>query len=346
MAERTGPTNSLVDVPGLRVGHAERRGDGWLTGTTVVLADVLQNPDGAAGGAGAVAGVDVRGGGPGTRETDLLDPRTMVQQVHAVVLTGGSAFGLGAADGVMAALRDRGIGFAVGTVDDQPMVVPIVPAAVVFDLGRGGQAYRYPDPELGAAACADAFSPAGAQAVRQGSVGAGTGCRAGGLPGGIGSASTVLDDGTVVGALAVVNPHGSCLDPDGRVSGTRYGLPGEFDDDSVLLGAAADDVPAESASWATTLVVLGTDLALTQAQCAKVSGIGHDGLARAISPVHTMVDGDVVFTLSTGRRALPDDPAAALGVVQALLGVAADCVSRAVAHAVLAAQQVTGQVSE
>ena len=193
-AVRPGPNNALTDVAGLRVGHA--RVPGALSGTTVVLAP----PE------GAVAGVDVRGAAPGTRETDLLDPRNTVQRVHAVVLSGGSAFGLAAADGVMARLAAAGVGFAVPGA-----VVPIVPAAVLFDLGRGGPAS---DPVLRptSATGAAAVDAAADGPVTQGVVGAGTGALIGGLKGGIGTASAVLDDGTTVAALAAVNAAGSAVD--------------------------------------------------------------------------------------------------------------------------------------
>ena len=213
---RTGSTNSLVDVVGLRVGHVQRVGEGWLTGSTVVLT----------GAAGAVGGVDVRGGGPGTRETDLLDPRNNVQRVHAVLLTGGSAFGLAAADGVMARLAAAGVGYPVGLEPGQ--VVPIVPAAVVFDLGRGGDFTARPDASFGGLAYDEAAGPGGDAAPVAGCVGAGTGAVAGGLKGGVGSASEVLPDGSTVGALVVVNAVGSTVDlGTGELLGARHLLPGE-----------------------------------------------------------------------------------------------------------------------
>ena len=324
-----GPTNSLVDVPGLRVGHAQRTGDGWLSGTTVVLAP----PE------GAVGGVDVRGGGPGTRETDLLDPRNMVERVHAVVLTGGSAFGLATADGVLSRLEQQGRGFPAGP----GLVVPIVPAAVIFDLGRGGDPRARPDASLGADAYDDATGPAGAVAVQQGCVGAGTGAVAGGLKGGVGSASAGLADGGTVAALVVVNAVGSTVDlRTGELLGVRHRLDGELEDlpapsadDLVAALAAAAARPEPRPPLATTLVVLGTDVTLTKAQCQKVAGIGQDGLARAIDPVHTMFDGDTVFTLATGDRTAPD-PAA----LHELLVAAAGCATRAVVHAMLAATTV------
>jgi putative pantetheine hydrolase len=329
---RPGATNSLTDVTGVRVGHAARRGDGWLTGTTVVLA-----PPG-----GAVAGVDVRGGGPGTRETDVLDPRTLVERIHAVVLTGGSAFGLAAADGVMHRLSAAGIGYPV-PVAGGITAVPIVPAAVIFDLGRGGDPANHPDASFGEAA----YDSASDGPVLQGVVGAGTGAKAGGLKGGVGSASAVLDDGTTVAALVVVNAIGSCVDPaTGELYALRFGLAGEFERSAAPghrppPGLPVDpvaDPPREPSGipQATTLGVIATDAVLTKAQCAKVSGVGHDGLARAIRPVHTMFDGDTLFTLATGQGATPDALA-----FHALLSAAGDCVTRAIGHAMLAAEPVS-----
>jgi L-aminopeptidase/D-esterase-like protein len=317
-----GPLNSLTDVPGLRVGHATVPGPGALSGTTVVL-----TPPG-----GAVGGVDVRGAAPGTRETDLLDPRTTVQRVHAVVLSGGSAYGLAAAGGVMARLEAAGIGFSV-----PGGVVPIVPAAVVFDLGRGGDFAARPDAATGAAA----VDAAHAGAVEQGVVGAGTGARVGGLKGGVGSASAVLDSGATVAALVVVNAVGSAVDPvSGQLHAARTGLPGEFPPVTVtppgldaLRAAAAPPPPA--AGTATTLGVVATDLTLDKAGCARLAAMGHDGLARAITPVHTALDGDAVFGLSTAARPAPE-----LAELVALQAAAADVVTRAIGHAMLAARTV------
>jgi putative pantetheine hydrolase len=331
-----GPTNSLTDVPGLRVGHATRAGDGWLTGVTVVLA-----PEG-----GAVAGVDVRGGGPGTRETDVLDPRNNVECVHAVVLSGGSAYGLAAACGVMDRLAERHVGFSVGA--EPGHVVPIVPAAVIYDLGRGDFASR-PGPALGAEAHDAALAASGP--VPQGVVGAGTGAVAGGLKGGVGTASATLPDGTVVAALAVVNSAGSTVDlRTGELHGVRLGLPGEFahvrrPDPGDLAAAReaaenADRPLGRAPVLATTLGVVATDATLTKAHCTKLAGIAHDGMARAIDPVHTMVDGDTVFALSTGGRPAPD----ALGLHD-LLDATGACFARAVAHAMLAATSVAGRRS-
>jgi putative pantetheine hydrolase len=322
---------SITDVPGIRVGQAERVGDGWLSGVTVVLPP----------SEGAVAGVDVRGGGPGTRETDLLDPRTMVERIHALVFTGGSALGLAAVDGLVQRLLDASVGYEVGEpgADER---VPIVPAAVIFDLGRGGEFRAVPGPELGAAAY-DAASTE----VREGNHGAGTGARAGGLKGGVGTVSATLSDGTVVGALAVVNAAGSTVDlATGELYAARHCRPGDLPPlrrpavaDLEAARAAAEREPElRRPPLATTLVALATDATLTKAQCQKVSGIGHDGLARAINPVHTMADGDTVFTLATGARPADPDPA----YLRCLLEAAGDCVTRAVARAVLAAETTHG----
>jgi L-aminopeptidase/D-esterase-like protein len=319
-----GATNTLVDVPGLQVGHADLEGEGALSGTTVVLP----------GPEGAVAGVDVRGGGPGTRETDALDPRTLVERVHAVVLTGGSAYGLAAASGVADALGAAGRGFPVGRGPGE--VVPVVPAAVVFDLGRGGRFAARPTAETGAqalAACTDA-PPA------QGVVGAGRGTVVGGLKGGVGSASSVLSDGTVVAALVVANAAGSAVDPaTGELWAARHLHPGDVEppalpaDRTTLLAALRE--AAAPPTLNTTIGVVATDAGLSVAQCAKLAAVGQSGLARAVRPAHGMTDGDTFFGLATTGRAAPD-----LAAVQELLTAGADCVTRAVAHAVLAARSV------
>jgi len=327
-----GPYNSVTDVAGIRVGHADRRVDGWLSGTTVVLA-----PE-----EGAVAGVDVRGGGPGTRETDVLDPRNLVERVHAITLSGGSAFGLASADGVMRRLYEAGVGYPVGGPGE---VVPIVPAAVIFDLGRGGDFARRPGASMGEEAYDAAVSGSTGPAP-VGLVGAGTGAAAGGLKGAVGSASVVLADGTTVAALVVVNSFGSCVDPlTGELYAARFGLPGEFaglsvpDLDEVAAARAAAAVATrpggQRGALATTIGVVATDATLTKAQCAKVSGIAHDGMARGIRPVHTMFDGDTVFTMATGDRAAPDPLA-----FHAVLDAAGDCFTRAIGRAMLAAESV------
>jgi putative pantetheine hydrolase len=325
---RPGPTNSITDVPGVRVGHATRREPGWLTGTTVVLPPP----------AGAVCGVDVRGGAPGTRETDLLDPRNLVDRVNAVMLGGGSALGLAAADGIVQSLFADGIGWPMGAPGQ---VVPIVPGAILFDLGRGGQFGHHPGSADGAAA----YASASAGPVEQGAVGAATGASSGGFKGGLGTASAVLLSGTTVAALVAVNSAGSPVDlRTGELYATRHGLEGEFDG----LGApSADEVAAAQAyalehfpegrrpGMATTIGVLATDATLTKAHCQKVAGMGHDGLARAINPVHTLFDGDTLFAMATGDRPAPD-----LRELFLLMQAAGDCVTRAVAHGLIAAESV------
>ena len=307
-------------IDGFRIGHHTAEGDGWLTGTTVVLATD-----------GAVGGVDVRGGGPGTRETDLLDPRNVVEQVNAVVLTGGSAYGLAAADGVLAALERDGVGFPVGPEPGQ--VVPIVPAAVVFDLGRGGDFGNRPTAEFGQRA----YAAASADRPRSGVVGAGTGTVCGGLKGGFGYADRRLGDGTSVGAAVVVNATGSPVDPvTGRLwadRGQRLSAPSAAER-AALAEAYENRVP----SLATTLGVLLTDATLTKAQAGRLATIGHDGMARAIAPIHSMMDGDTVFALASARRPVPADPRPALGAFNRLLAAAADTFTDACLDALLAAE--------
>jgi L-aminopeptidase/D-esterase-like protein len=286
MEEREGAPGGLTDVDGVRVGHFtdSRR----PTGCSVVLVE-----------RGAVCGVDVRGGAPGTRETDLLDPVNLVERVHAVVLAGGSAFGLDAASGVVRYLEERGVGFAVG-----PAIVPIVPAAVLFDLGVG-------DPRIrpGADAGYEAARSATDGPVAEGSVGVGAGATVGKLlgldramKGGVGTASLRLPGGLVVAALIAVNAVGDVLDPrTGRiVAGARTpdgrGLEGTM----AALRAGRWPVPP-GAGTSTTLGVVATNARLDKAQATKVAQMAHDGLARSLEPVHTPWDGDTLFALSTGE---------------------------------------------
>lgn len=310
----------LTDVAGIRVGHAtDLEG---LTGVTVVVAD-----------GGARAAVDVRGGAPGTRETDLLAAGRLVQEVHAVCLCGGSAFGLEAAGGVTRFLAGRGVGFPTGV---RP--VPIVPAAVVFDLAVGS-ADALPDAGMGArAAAAAAKGP-----VAEGSVGAGAGCSvgklfgmAGAMRGGLGTWAVRLPDGPTVGALVVVNAFGDVRDPrTSRIlAGPRDPETGRpADTEAALLSGAAGGLwPA--AGQNTTLVVVATDAALDRDALVRVAAMAHDGLARAIRPVHTPLDGDTVFALATGARG-----------AGGLLGVgvaAAEAVAEAVVRAVRLASGAAG----
>lgn len=333
----------LTDVAGLRVGHARVPGERALSGTTVVLA-----PEG-----GAVAAVDVRGGGPGTRETDALDPSNLVDRIDAVVLTGGSAYGLEAAGGVMAWLEERGRGVRVGPAAGQ--VVPVVPAACVFDLGRGGDWRARPDAATGRAAVEAAAASEPGAPVECGNVGAGTGAVAGGLRGGVGTAGTVLEGSELtVAALVVVNAVGSPVDPSTGVLHGAYGDPGfavegtpgrpAYPAPEVHTAATLRLAEARERSRTplmnTTLVVVGTDADLTRAQARKVAGAGHDGIARAIRPAHLLNDGDTVFTLATGARPLTRgrEPLA----LNAVLEAAAEVVARSIVRAVLAARSLKG----
>jgi L-aminopeptidase/D-esterase-like protein len=310
--------DTVTDVAGLAVGHFTH--PQRATGCTVVLCPQ-----------GAVAGVDVRGGSPGTRETDLLRPQNTVDRVHALLLSGGSAFGLDAAGGVMRWLEEHGHGFEVGAVR-----VPIVPAAVIFDLWHGDAQMR-PDMAAGHAACAAAST----RPPAQGSVGAGAGATVGKLfgieramAGGIGTAS-VRVGGITVAALVVVNPTGDVIDPatgepiaGARKSATSRQL---FHTTHALLRG---ELPARLQSGAaTTIGVVATDAALDKAQCTQLASMAHDGLARTISPIHTPFDGDTMFALATGASALATGTAATASL--GLLGVlAAEVTARAVLHAV------------
>ncbi|WP_282692967.1 P1 family peptidase [Streptomyces sp. CC208A] len=321
--------DGIADVSGVRVGHARVAGVRALSGTTVVLA-----PEG-----GAVAAVDVRGGGPGTRETDALDPRNVVQRIEAVVLTGGSAYGLEAAAGVMAWLEEHRRGVRVGP--DPAHVVPVVPAACVFDLGRGGDFAARPDAATGRAAVEAAAAGGDHARVATGAVGAGTGAVVGGLRGGVGTASLRLESGITVGALVVANAVGSAVHPG---TGALYGslfedAPPELPPREVHEAASRRLAEARAASVRpplnTTLAVVATDAALTRAQAQKLAGTAHDGIARAIRPVHLMNDGDTVFALATGARELPAE--AGPLALNDLLAAGADLVTRAIVRAVLAA---------
>ena len=326
-------SRGLTAVAGIEVGHFTdpRR----PTGCTVILTR-----------SGAVAGVDVRGASPGTRETDLLDPVNAIDTVHAIVLAGGSAFGLDAAGGVMRWLEERGIGLAIGALTGSdtppPCVVPIVPAAILFDLSVGDARIR-PDAAAGYAAC-DAASR---ETPAEGNVGAGAGATVGKLfgidramKGGIGTAS-ITAGGVTVAALVAVNAIGDVVDPrSGAVVAGARSVDGK-----TLLGTMASlrrgDLPPRldlraAAGAATTLAVVATDAVLTKAEATKVAQMAQDGLARSIDPVHTMGDGDVVFALATGASGRP----AATTLVGAL---AADVLADAVVRAVRAARGIGGE---
>ncbi len=318
---RPGRTNLITDVAGLRVGHASDAG--LRSGVTVLTAD---RP--------VTAAVNVMGGAPGTRETDLLAPDRLVQAVDALVLSGGSALGLAAASGVADALRAAGRGFAV---DGQH--VPIVPAAILFDLGNGGDKdwVENPYPALGRAALA-----AAAEDFALGSVGAGTGALVHGLKGGLGSASTVLEaGGYVVGALAAVNAVGAVTVGDGP---HFWAAPWEMEGEFGGLGLptdftpGAEQGPTKQPGTATTLAIVATDAALTQAEATRLATAAQDGLARAIVPAHSPLDGDLVFAVSTGARPLRDPVADAFRLGHA----AAACLARAIARGVYLARPAEG----
>ena len=323
-------------ISGFAIGHHTADGEGWLTGTTVVLTE-----------RGAVGGVDVRGGAPGTRETDLLDPRALVEQVDAVVLCGGSAYGLAAADGVMIALASDGRGLPVGREPGE--VVPIVPAAVIFDLGRGGVFAHRPTADFGARAYRAAKATIGRRTTDPdlGCVGAGTGAVAGGLKGGFGYAEATLsrgDDDVVgrVGVAIVVNAAGSPVDPE---SGTLWSdRRGRLDrPDSVGRVALSAERGRAGRPFNTTIGVVLTDLTLTKAQAGKVAAVAHDGLARSVRPAHGMTDGDTFFALASGHQAAPPEPMAAVGLLNRLLEVTADTVVDA-CFAALSAARTRGRL--
>ncbi|BBY25251.1 P1 family peptidase [Mycobacterium stomatepiae] len=328
--------NAITDVGGIRVGHFQRLdpdaslGAGWASGVTVVLTPP-----------GTVGAVDCRGGAPGTRETDLLDPANTVRFVDAVLLAGGSAYGLAAADGVMRWLEERERGLVM-----KGGLVPIVPGAVIFDLPVGGWDCR-PTAEFGFQACEAACEAAGATAV--GTVGAGVGARAGVLKGGIGTASTTLPSGVTVGAVVAVNSAGDVVD-------RATGLPWMADliEAFALRPPPADQIetlaqlrsPLEPLN--TTIAVVATDAALSSAACRRIAIAAQDGLARTIRPAHTPLDGDTVFALATGAVEVPppaDAPAAMspeTRLVTEVGAAAADCLARAVLVGVLAAESVAG----
>jgi L-aminopeptidase/D-esterase-like protein len=310
---------TLTAVPGLKVGHftlTQRP-----TGCTVILAE-----------GGAIAGVDVRGAAPGTRETDLLNPVNTVERVHAIVLTGGSAFGLDAASGVVRFLDERGVGFTV-TSHGVPVAVPIVPAAVLIDLGVGGSPTIRPDAECGYRAASDASTAL----VAEGSVGAGAGATVGksagyqrAMKGGIGSSALTMADGLVVAVIVAVNALGDVIDPaTGRVvAGVRTPDGRGLADSRRLLKTEALEPGPIGGN--TTIGVVATNRTLTKVQATKIAQMAHDGLARTIYPIHTPADGDTIFALSTGIENGPVD----VGRIRALAAQAmADAVLRAVKEA-------------
>ncbi|EMD29277.1 P1 family peptidase [Amycolatopsis azurea] len=325
-----GEHNALTDVPGVRVGHATRAGQGALTGTTVVLVPP-----------GAVTSVEVRGGGPATRDTAALNPRHPVPQVGAITLTGGSAYGLAAAGGVLDWLTEN-----------RPDATAVVPVAALFDLGRGGDFHARPHAELGTEAVLAAA--VGVGAVEQGNVGAGTGAVSAEMKGGIGTASAVLPDGTIVAALVALNSHHPAVDP---ASGLPYGFPlgatarrrggaavpwAEFaltTPSPDALAAASERLAASARERAvrtplnTVIGVVATSATLGSGEAYRFAGAAQDGLAVAVRPAHGVSDGDTIFAVATG--------ATPTGATPELFEAASSTFARAIVHAVLSARSVT-----
>lgn len=320
---QTGPTNLITDIPGLLVGNAS---DPTLkSGTTVLVSD-----------APFTAGVHVMGGAPGTRETDLLAADKMVQEVDALVLSGGSAFGLDAVGGVIDTLRAGGRGFQIG---DQ--TVPIAPGAILFDLINGGDKSwtRNPYYDLGARALGNAAS-----SFELGSVGAGIGATTFNMMGGLGSASMVTPFGHTVGALVAVNALGSATVGDSK---HFWSAPWEIGDEFGGLGAASEypqgwggvkHANQTNTNTNTTIAIVATDAELTQARCTRIATAAHDGMARALMPSHTPMDGDLVFAVATGEKPLN----APVGEILAIGHAAATCLARAIARGVHAATPQPG----
>src|ERR1700694_4670634 len=307
--------DDITDIPGIRVGHDTNLEAG--TGCTVILCDTP-----------ATGGADVRGGAPATRETDLLRPMHLVEGVNAILLAGGSAFGLDAASGVMRYLEERGVGYDTGVAR-----VPLVPAAAIFDLAFGSATVR-PDAAAGYRACEQASS----DVVAQGTVGAGTGATVGKMAGptfmmkgGLGSASMTLSDGSIVGAIVIVNALGDIVDPQTQ---------------QTIAGARNPDgngfLPANPFGN-TTIALVATSAALTREQANKLAQMAHDGMAQAIRPAHTMFDGDTVFALALGptSQQLHDSPRAA-GQISNIGAAAATTLARAIVKAVRNATTLHG----
>jgi L-aminopeptidase/D-esterase-like protein len=320
--------NAITDIPGLRLGHATDLDA--LTGCTVILCE-----------AGAVGGVDQRGGAPGTRQTDALYPMHLVEQVHAVLLAGGSAFGLDAAGGVARYLEERGVGFDVRVAR-----VPIVPAAILFDLAVGRPDVR-PTPDMGYQACLNASTGL----VEEGNVGAGTGATVGKILGlqqamkaGLGTCSLELTRGLRIAALAAVNAFGDVIDPSsGQIiagarsflrDGVRIGRGEIFADTLHMMKELASNVPLNFARRQNTVIgVVATNARLNKEQVNKMAQMAHDGLARAVRPAHTMLDGDTIFALSLGNKTAD---------INLIGACAAELFTEAILRAVRAAQSLPG----
>lgn len=309
--------NSMTDVPGIQIGHYTNITA--ATGCTVILC-----PE------GTTAGVDVRGGAPGTRDVALLHPICTIEEVHAVLLSGGSAFGLAAADGVMQWLEENNIGFETTVAK-----IPIVPSAILFDLAIGSSQIR-PTGADGYAACQNASS----RPVAEGTVGAGTGATVGKINGpslatksGIGTSSLVLENGLIIGAIVAVNAIGDVIDPNTQkiIAGTRSDSSNQFADSMSVIRQRAAMVGPGPGSQNTTIGAIATNARLTKAEATKVAQMAHDGLARTIRPIHTAFDGDTIFTLAT--NGMPGD-------VSQIGAIAAEVMTQAVLRAVQTAESV------
>jgi len=318
-------SNSILDVEGLMAGHhtdAEA-----LCGVTAVIS-----------AEGAIASVDVRGSAPGTRETDLLDPVNLVEKAQAIVLSGGSVFGLAASDGVVRWLAEKGFGFPL----ENNQVAPIAPAAVLYDLGRGRNFVPPISADWGRRACDNA----GNDVIDIGCVGAGTGAVSGGIKGGLGTTSLVLDNGITVAALVAVNSLGSVINPStGRPWEIGLEFNGEFGNEgkrAVRLPPATEG----SATANTTIGLIATDADLSKVQARKIAQMAHDGMARAIRPSHTLFDGDTIFCLATCKKQLPETqgffPSPKAHAINELGHAAANCMSRAIIRGVLSAKSLGG----
>lgn len=325
IAQEQGPTNTITDVPGIQVGHETRLGNGYRTGTTVIL--TLR---------GATTGFSQMGGAPGTKETRLLEPGGLVTEVHAVVLSGGSAYGLDTTSGVMRWLEERGIGYPV-----RQGVVPIVPGAILFDLGRGGDFGARPDAEFGYRA-AEAASSA---PVAMGHVGAGTGANRG-----LGSASVKLGNGYTVGAIVGLNPAGSPVNPQTCLPyGVFLELGNEFNlvqpnpaECSARRNDGAGQERTQNPPFNTTIAVVATDAPLNQTQAQRMAMIANSGLARSIKPVHNLGDGDLVFGMATST---PPSNDLSNQELNAIYNAAADALGRAVVHALLQSESIGNSLS-
>jgi len=324
----TGTYNALTDVAGILVGNYTDTEA--VSGVTVIVCP-----------RGAVAGVDVRGSGPCTRETDLLSPQNLIQKIQAVVISGGSVFGLATADGVVQWLARKGLGFPL----DDTHVAPIVPAAALYDLGSGRQFVPPINADWGRRAC----EAASTGPISTGCVGAATGATSAGIKSGLGTASQVMDSGITIAALVAVNPHGSIVNPaTGRIWEQGLEINDEFGK-SAKREVKLPPMPDYRAGQNTTIGVIATDAALSKVHALKIAQMAHDGMARAIRPAHTMFEGDTIFCISTGEKKLPEtsgsymDPHALY--LSELGHAAANCLSRAIIHGVISARSMAGMTA-